>query len=380
MLFSHISDTHLGLQQYGLEEREQDIYDSFNQAIDISIKDNVDFVIFAGDIFHTPNPSGTAILQMANALKRLKENSIDSFFILGEHDMSRMRATPVPYVYNNLQFSKYVGNGKPVYHKDVMIAGFDKIRKNELEQFEEKFRELDTLAKQHNGHKILVLHQGIIEINQFAGELNSSDLPKNFTYYAMGHLHDKSVKQFDQLGGPLVYPGSTEMTSSEGIKETEKGFFEVDISSQEAKPNWIKLDTRPQFSTKIEAEDLDTSISEVLEKISSLNKKPVIEIKIIGKDIERDVVQTKISQVIPKTLHCSWKMLQSEDSSSVLLNRPARINEELFKLAVNALKSEKLANFAVNDLLPLLSSNQLDQATQLVIENFEQFKERKNDS
>ena len=380
MIFSHISDTHLGLQQYGLDEREQDIYDSFNQAVDISIRDHVDFVIFAGDIFHTPSPSGTAILQMANALKRLKENSIESFFILGEHDISRMRATPVPYVYHNLQFSKYVGDGKPVYHKDVMIVGFDKIRKNELEQFEEKFRELDSLAKQHNGHKILVLHQGVTEINRFAGELNSSDLPKNFTYYAMGHLHDKSVKQFDQLGGPIAYPGSTEMTSSEGIKETEKGFFEVDISSQEAKPNWIKLDTRPQFSTKIEAEDLDTSISEVLEKISSLNKKPVIEIKIIGKDIERDVVQTKISKIIPKTLHCSWKMLQSEDASSVLLNRPAQIDEELLKLAINALKSEKLANFAVNDLLPLLSSNQLDQATQLVIENFEEFKRSKNDS
>jgi len=377
MLFSHISDTHLGLQQYGLEEREQDVYDSFNQAINISIKDHVDFVIFAGDIFHTPNPSGTAILQMANALKRLKENSIDSFFILGEHDISRMRATPVPYVYHNLQFSKYVGNGKPVYHKDVMIAGFDKIRKNELQPFEEKFREIDILAKQHNGHKILVLHQGITEVNQFAAELNSSDLPKNFTYYAMGHLHDKSVKQFEQLGGTLAYPGSTEMTTSEGIKETEKGFFEVDISSQEAKPNWIKLDTRPQFSTKIESEDLDTSISAILEKISAFDKKPIVEIKIIGKDVERDVVQTKISQIIPKTLHCSWKMLQTEDASSVLLNRPARIDEELFKLAVNALKSEKLANFAVNDLLPLLSSDQLDQATQLVIENFEQFKRDK---
>ena len=81
MIFSHISDTHLGLQQYGLEEREQDIYDSFNQAIDISIKDKVDFVIFAGDIFHTPNPNGKAILQMANALKKLKQNSIESFFI-----------------------------------------------------------------------------------------------------------------------------------------------------------------------------------------------------------------------------------------------------------------------------------------------------------
>jgi len=379
MLFSHISDTHLGLQQYGLDERERDVYDSFNQAIGISINDHVDFVIFAGDIFHTPNPSGTAILQMANALKRLKENSIESFFILGEHDISRMRATPVPYVYHNLEFSKYVGIGEPVYHKDVMIVGFDKIRKSEFESFEEKFKEIDALAKQHNGHKILVLHQGITEVKQFAAELNSSDLPKNFTYYAMGHLHDKSVKQFDQLGGPLAYPGSTEMTTSEGIKETEKGFFEVDISSKDAKPKWIKLDTRPQFSTKIE-EDLDTSISKILEKISTFDKKPVVEIKIISNDIERDVVQTKISQIIPQTLHCSWKMLQSEDSSSVLLNRPARIDEELFKLAVNALKSEKLANFAVNDLLPLLSSNQLDQATQLVIENFEQFKERKNDS
>ena len=377
MLFSHISDTHLGLQQYGLEEREQDVYDSFNQAIDISIKDHVDFVIFAGDLFHTPNPSGTAILQMANALKRLKENSIDSFFILGEHDISRMRATPVPYVYHNLEFSKYVGRGKPVYHKDVMIVGFDKIRKSELASFEEKFREIDVLAKQHNGHKILVLHQGITEVNQFAAELNSADLPKSFTYYAMGHLHDKSVKQFDQLGGSLAYPGSTEMTTSEGIKETEKGFFEVDISSKEAKPNWIKLDTRPQFSTKIESKNLDTSISKVLEKISTFDKKPVVEIKIIGKDIERDIVQTKISQIIPQTLHCSWKMLQNEDVSSVLLNRPARIDEELFKLAVNALKSEKLANFAVNDLLPLLSSNQLDQAPQLVIENFEQFKRSK---
>ena len=377
MLFSHISDTHLGLQQYGLEEREQDIYDSFNQAIDISIKDKVDFVIFAGDIFHTPNPSGKAILQMANALKRLKQNSIESFFILGEHDISRIRATPVSYVYHNLEFSKYDGRGEPVYHKDVMIAGFDKIRKNEITTFEEKFRKLDSLAKQHSGHKILVLHQGITELNQFAGELNASDLPKNFTYYAMGHLHDKIVKDFDQLGGPLAYPGSTEMTTSEGIKETEKGFFEVDISSNEAKPTWIKLDTRPQFSSKIDFEELDNSMTEIVEKIGTFEKKPIIEIKIHGKITERDVVEAKVLQIIPKTLHCSWKISQTDDGTSVLLDRPTRIDEELFKLAVNALKSEKLAGFAVNDLLPLLSTNQLEQATELVIENFEQYKEKK---
>ena len=131
MLFSHISDMHLGLVQYGSEEREQDVYDVFNQAIDTSITDKVDFVIFAGDIFHVPNPKGTAIIQMANGLKRLKQNNIDSFFILGEHDISRIRTTPIPYVYHNLEFSKYIGQGKPIEYKGILLTGFDKIRKAE---------------------------------------------------------------------------------------------------------------------------------------------------------------------------------------------------------------------------------------------------------
>ena len=380
MKFSHISDTHLGLIQYGLEEREQDIYDSFNQAIDISIQDKVDFVIFAGDIFHTPNPSGTAILQMANALKRLKENEIESFFVLGEHDISRVRSTPIPYVYHNLEFSKYVGRGEPVYYKDVMILGFDKIRKNEMTGLEEKFLRIESLANEHKGHKILVLHQGITEINKFAGEVNSTDLPKNFTYYAMGHLHDKFLKQYDHLKGPLAYPGSTEMTTSEGIKETEKGFFKVDISDDEAKPEWIKLDTRPQISVKTEFENIDSAIKELNEKISVLKKKPIIEIKIHGENLERDAIEGKIADLALKSLHFSWKIFQNDDESSVLLNRPAQIDQELFKLAVNSLKSEKLAHFAINELLPLLSTRQVDNATQVVVENFSDFSGEDNDS
>ena len=380
MKFSHISDTHLGLIQYGLEEREQDIYDSFNQAIDISIENKVDFVIFAGDIFHTPNPSGTAILQMANALKRLRQNEIESFFVLGEHDISRVRATPIPYVYHNLEFSKYIGRGEPVYYKDVMIVGLDKIRKNEMTGLEEKFEEIESLASKHNGHKILVLHQGITEVNKFAGEVNSTDLPKNFTYYAMGHLHDKFIKHYDHLKGPLAYPGSTEMTTSEGIKETEKGFFMVDISGEESRPEWIKLDTRPQFSTKIEFSDIDSEINELNEKISQLEKKPVIEIKIHGENLEREVIEGKILDLASKSLHFSWKVFQNDDESSVLLNRPAQIDQELFKLAVNSLKSEKLAHLAINELLPLLSTKQVDSATQVVIENFSDYSGEKNDS
>ena len=380
MLFSHISDMHLGLVQYGSNEREQDVYDAFNQAIDISIKDHVDFVIFAGDIFENPKPNGNAILQMANALKRLKENNIDSFFILGEHDVSNIKhQNPVPYIYHNLGFSKYIGNGKPIEYKGVMLVGFDKIRPPEMAQNEERFSNVDKNIENFPGHKILVLHQGITEFNKFAGELQSTDLPKNFTYYAMGHLHDKDVKQFNHLKGPIVYPGSIELTTSEGIKDIKKGFFEVDISGNEAIPNWIELDTRPQFSFKTEYKELTKTIDEITEKISSLTKKPVIEVKIQGEDIEIDHIQAQIARLSSSTIRCFWKIETKQISdSSVFLDRPNEIEDEILKLSIKALDSEQDANFAINELLPKLSKDQTEQGLEIIIENYEKFKKEKN--
>ena len=381
MLFSHISDTHLGLVQYGSEEREQDVYHVFNQAIDISIKDHVDFVIFAGDIFHVPNPNGTAVVQMANALKRLKKNNIDSFFILGDHDISRIRATPIPYVYHNLEFSRYIGQGNPIDYKGILLVGFDKIRKAEISQFEEKFKAVDKIANNHTGHKILVMHQGITEFNKFAGELQSTDLPKNFTYYAMGHLHDHDIKKFNHLKGPIAYPGSIELTTSEGIKETKKGFLEVDISGDEAKPNWIELDTRKQFSFKTEYDELAKSIDEISIKIDKMERKPIVEIKIQGENIETDQIQAQISRLHAQTLRCFWRITSKETSdSSVFLERPNSIDDEMFRLSVDAIGSEQIANFAVKELLPLLASGQIKEASQIIIENFEKYKkEKEND-
>ena len=378
MLFSHISDTHLGLVQYGSEERAQDVYDTFNQAIDTSIKDHVDFIIFAGDIFHVPNPSGTAIVQMANGLKRLKQNNIDSFFILGEHDISRIRTTPIPYVYHNLEFSRYIGQGKPIEYKGALLVGFDKIRKAEIPQYEEKFKEIDKIAQKHSGHKILALHQGITEFNKFAGELQSTDLPKNFTYYAMGHLHDKDIKQFNHLNGPVAYPGSIELTTSEGIKETKKGFFEVDISGQETKPNWIELDTRPQFSYKTEYQELSNIINEIYEKIVNSRKKPIVEIKIQGENIETDYIQAQTARLNSLVLRCFWRISTKQISeSSVFLDRPNVIDDEMFRLSVDALGSKEAATFAIKELLPVLASGEIKEASQIIFENFEKFKKEK---
>ena len=83
--FAHISDTHLGFSQFGTGERAKDVYNAFLQAIDISIKEKVEFVVFAGDIFHTPTPDGTAIINMAHALKKLQDVQIPAYFILSSY-------------------------------------------------------------------------------------------------------------------------------------------------------------------------------------------------------------------------------------------------------------------------------------------------------
>ena len=194
----------------------------------------------------------------------------------------------------------------------------------------------------------------------------------------MGHLHDKDVKQFNHLNGLVAYPGSIESTTSEGIKETKKGFFEVDISSKDANPNWIQLDTRPQFSFKTEYQELSKTIDEISEKIANFRKKPIVEVKIQGERIETDHIQAQIARLNSLVLRCFWRITTKQISdSSVFLDRPNVIDDEMFRLSVDALGSEQAASFAIRELLPILASGGIKEASQIIIENFEKFKKEK---
>src|SRR5690349_13090953 len=113
MLVAHISDLHLGYSQFNLEEREEDVYQTFAEAVDISIKEGAKLVLLAGDIFHTPRPTGKAVITLANALKKLKEKQIPAAFVLGEHDISRMRDVPFAYVFSNLGLAKRLKLDEP---------------------------------------------------------------------------------------------------------------------------------------------------------------------------------------------------------------------------------------------------------------------------
>jgi len=363
MLIAHISDIHLGYSQFNLEEREEDVYDAFDQAVSTSIKEGVKIVILAGDLFHSPKPQGEAIVRFGNALKRLKESDIKTFFVLGEHDISRLRGVPVPYVFHNLGYAYYLKNGEPYESDNILMIGFDKYRRSEMDELYGKLKEADRRVKGFSGHRILVLHQGLFDFSNVAGEMNSTDLPTNFTYYAMGHYHDRYEKRFEHLGGPLAYPGSIEITSSESIRETDKGFYLIDMSAKEASLNWVKLDIRSQISTQINYANIRKQIEELISQIKSLKKKPVVSVQVRGRDIDSGAIADNLSKLNDFVLHYMWEPIEERQLSvSAYDEKPGDIDTEMLNKTKEVLGSDELAEFAVKELLPLLADNKIDEA------------------
>lgn len=377
MTFSHISDTHLGQTQYNTKEREEDMYNALKQAIDISIKNRVEFVIFAGDLFDKPKPDGRAIVTLGDELLKLRDAGIPAYFILGEHDISRMSGTPVSFIYNNFEVAKYIGDGEPVKVGNTLIVGFDKMRRDEIEEHREEFDRAQRQAEEHTGPSILVMHQGIIEANKFAGEMAVNQLPKSFSYYAMGHLHTKFEKKFESIGGGMIaYPGSTELASSEGIQESQKGFYQVDLSGSEPVMSWTRLDTRPHMVFSLAREELEGKISEMVSAITSHSKKPIVKVRVSGKHLDMNEINAIAKPLHEKALYCSIIPEQSVERTEIMTSEPSNTNKELLRHTKNSVNDDKLAEFAINDLLPLLSSNKTDEALSLVKMDYEEFRSK----
>jgi exonuclease SbcD len=363
MLISHISDIHLGYAQFNLAEREQDIYYAFEEAVDKSIAEHADLVLLAGDIFHTPRPSGSSIVKLANELKRFREASMPVYFILGEHDMSRIKDTPVPYLFENIRLARRLEDNQPRREGKLTLFGFNKERRSNMESMIQRFQVTQQLALQHkdtyNSKNILVLHQGLVEFNKFAGELSARDLPKGFDYYAMGHYHDHLNEKLSNLidgeaAGLIAYPGSLELTPSDGLKDTEKGFFLTDMSAQEPRVDWIKLEHRRQVLLRnIRYESMQYELPALINDTKSLKRKPIVVLKVLGEKIDPKVVSTNLIKLNDFCLHYLWHQADSPISAPEIYDgTPVDIEAELYKLTKETLGSDELAALAIEEILP----------------------------
>ena len=368
MLIAHLSDTHLGATQFGLREREEDVYEAFDEVVETAIKDRVEAVIHAGDIFDSPKPSGTALVKLADALERLRAKGIRFFFTLGEHDISRVPGTPSPLLYHRVGLATYVGDGQPVTHRGLTVVGYQKHRRSEVDGLLEKLRSLDALTAASRGKKILVLHQGLVEAHRWAGELSASDLPRTFDYYAMGHLHDRFERRFDGLRGVVCYPGSTEATHVEGIRDFRKGFYLVDLSGPEARTDWIEIRSlRRQYRVELEYDRLQLAIGDLIEKLQGAAKKPILLLRIRGTNIASNRVSKSLESLQPHVLYHVWEPVAEEgEEEKTYLSRPVDLDAEILQFAAKITGSPAKAAFAVSTLLPLLAEGRGEEAFDLL--------------
>src|SRR3989337_2755076 len=84
--FAHISDVHLGgWRQLPMQDLN---FLSFRKAIEICIKEKVEFVLMAGDIFDTAFPPIDILKEAFAEFRKLREEKIPCFIIAGSHDYS----------------------------------------------------------------------------------------------------------------------------------------------------------------------------------------------------------------------------------------------------------------------------------------------------
>ena len=362
LLFGHISDTHLGAAPYGRPEREEDFYDALDEALEVLLREGVRFIIHSGDVFDAPRPPGTALNHMARRLRELRDRGIGLYFVLGEHDISRMRR-PGPS-----------GAQEPFLEMggEVEIVGLHKRRKTESDRLRGELARIGSM-RPRGRLRILVLHQGIYEADRYASEISAQDLPRNFNYYAMGHLHDRYERRFEFLGGPLCYPGSTELTLNEGIREKAKGVYLVDASGDEPSAQWIKLEgTRPHIRRSTKYGELDQFVSALAEEIRGMAEKPMLDVEIEGRreEMRNEVINTALRRLEGLVLYYQWERKEVGEAGRIVRERPEDLRGKMRELAVHALGDEALASFALGELLPLLRENDVEGAADVLYRAF----------
>ena len=196
----------------------------------------------------------------------------------------------------------------------------------------------------------------------------------SYYFYKEIPLHIEKVK----VDGNLTYINKDNLNKviSENIKE--KGFFEGEISESGITEIWQPLDIRPQISATIDVANLDEGIAETSEKINSLDVKPIVEIRVKGKDIDFDLVETKIAKLRENTLYLGVKEIGETIQGHEILSEKPSIDEEISKLATKYLEDEELSDFATKELLPVLENKEVASATEIVIENYKQFRRSKD--
>ena len=375
MKFAHLADTHLGYRQFGLYEREKDFYEVFEKIIDRIIEEKVDFVIHSGDLFDNSRPSPIALLTFQKGLIKLKNANIPVYAIAGNHDSVLRKNSIPPQVLFKKFGLKVISpiNTNYMYH-DVFIAGLPFYSSSQYKNLKNKLSELSKKAASHE-KSILVLHQGIDKYFNLQYELEIGDIPDNFTYYAMGHLHNYINDDFGE--GKLVYPGSSEVwktTELGDYRKNGKGFVIVDLGGKKPSVERINIDlTRKKKKKTLEYDNLSNGIEEIKQNIKDLDKKPIINLTVNNVTSTATAYEMIIEELEDLALMVRPKFnIPGEESIDLIIDKENALGPiEVLSSKLESYEDEDITKFAA-ELYNLLSKDKNEEAKELIDEFYKE--------
>ena len=375
MKFAHLADTHLGYRQFGLYEREKDFYEVFEKITDKIIEEKVDFVIHSGDLFDNSRPSPLALLTFQKCLIKLKNANIPVYAIAGNHDsVLRKGAIPPQVLFKKFGLKVISPINTNYMYKDVFIAGLPYYSSSQYKNLKNKLSDLSKKAANHE-KSILVLHQGIDKYFNLQYELEIGDVPDNFTYYAMGHLHNFINDDFGE--GKLVYPGSSEVWKTselEDYRKNGKGFVIVDLDGKKPSIDRIKIDIPREFIERtLDYDNLASGIEAIKQTIKDFDKKPILNLTV------NNVTSTSNAhEIITEELDDLALMIRpkfkvpGEESIDLIIDKENALGPiEVLSSRLEKYDDEEIIKFAT-ELYNLLSKDKSEDAKELMDEFYKE--------
>jgi hypothetical protein len=317
----HLSDLHLGYRQYqrqtpaGINQREADVAASFKRAIDKTIELAPDFVLLAGDIFHTVRPTNPAILHAFTQFARLAQALPNAGIVMvaGNHDTPRTLETGcILRLFAPLGIHVVEGEARRVEFpdRDVSILAVPDVPSGR-----------PALTPDPNAkYNILLLHgevEGVLpdyvrQTDRAAVEISKEELgAERWDYVALGHYH-----VYREVGPNAYYSGSIDYTSANAWGELReeraarigdqlrggKGIIEHDIVTHahtfhELSVSRSMIDLPAIDAQGMTVADLDATIAQRVEQCPGGGIDDKI-VRLIVRDVPRHITRELNHKVI----------------------------------------------------------------------------------
>lgn len=360
--FAHLADCHLGA--WRSENLNQIGYNAFEKTIDKVITEKVDFVIISGDLYDVSNPKVDVVDLATKELKKLKDNNIPVYGIMGSHDFSpsdksMMRPLITAGLFTNVSKGRKTEAGKLELffiedpNTKIKITGL-RARKRSLEI--EDYNQLDrTSLENEKGVKIFVLHTLLDELKPIEfKDMESAPkslLPQNFDYYAGGHLHktipeklreSEKVFKIDEKT-KIVYPGSLSPTNFRELEQYNFGGFyiisgDIDVESgtSDLEIKFVPVKIKEVISLFIDCNNksilqVQENLEEIINKTDFTDK--IITVRIFGSLKSGKPYELKSNEIVQK--------IKDKGAYEVLLNKTALISKEYASVSVSTGKTNE---------------------------------------